>query len=131
LSSLEDELVVDPRKRMLMDRVANWVLDSKMEEYVTSFLELYGRVEILGQMAYLELVPILAAFYGKDGMDISDMLALNPREGTAYLQKRIREMKAEREKLSLPIEDGESSNDSSITSWFSEKFSWLLKRLRK
>ena len=86
---------------VLMDRLANLILDVKIDDYAESLLELYGRVEILGQTLYLTLAPFMGFIFGQDGIDISDALALNPREGSAFLLKRIKELKAQREKQSI------------------------------
>ena len=114
-----------------MEKVANWVVEARFEGYAHDVLSAYGRIELIGQMAFLELTPVLAAFYGRDGIAFADMLMLNPRDGAQYLLKRINEITVERDKLKDPNENEKPVKIFNFRSWFSEKFFWLSKRLKK
>ena len=110
------------RKIELIDRVANLILDLGLEDFADQMFTQYGSLEILGQTAFVSVAPVLTALYGADGLDASKILALNPRDGSAIMIKRLKELKAERERLKEmeTITGGKKSFWSTIKSWFSK-----------
>lgn len=112
------------RKAAAVDRIVDVILDLGVDDYAEALFGMYGRWEVLGQTSYLYLAPIMTMFYGKEGVDMADVLGLNPREGSALILKRLKEVKAEREKEKLYSVEREVSK-SGIKSWLSEK---LLRR---
>lgn len=113
------------RKAATVDRIVDVILDWGVDDYAEALLELYGRWEVLGQTSYLWLTPIASAFYGQEGLDVAELMGLTPREGSALVLKRLKEIKAEREKEKLYKQEKET-----VPFWFRIK-SWLSRLLHR
>lgn len=118
----------DERRRVAaVDRIVDTIIDLGIEDYADVLLEMYGRYEVLGQMSYMSFSPIAAALWGREGLDIAEVLALNPREGVDLILKRLKEVRAERERQKLyseEVEPAKKEEDSTslwtkIKAWFS------------
>jgi len=94
-TSLNDD---EERKAAAVDRIVDTILDLGLDDYAQVLLDMYGRYEVLGQMSYMTLAPVLAAFFGKEGLDLSQVLGLTPREGSQMILDRLKVVKAERKK---------------------------------
>lgn len=113
----------EKRRKEIIDRVAKIILDLKMEEFAEATFDMYGRFEVLGQSAYTYIAPYMAVFFGNDGLDAAEIFSLEPRQGSAMILERLRELKAERAKEKLEREDIRFT--SRVRSWISEKLSRL------
>jgi hypothetical protein len=89
---------IDSRKIEIIDRIANLILDLNLDDYAAQMFEAYGSFEVLGQTAFVSITPIMTALWGVDGFDTAQLMALDPREGSTLIIKRLKELKAEREK---------------------------------
>jgi hypothetical protein len=123
-SSLNDD---ERRKAAAVDRIVDTVLDLGLDDYAQVLLDMYGRYEVLGQMSYMTLAPVMAAFFGKEGLDLSQVLGLTPREGSQMILDRLKVVKAERQK-----EKTYSKQESlwpMIKEWFLNKIPYLKNRV--
>jgi hypothetical protein len=123
-SSLNDD---ERRKAAAVDRIVDTVLDLGLDDYAQVLLDMYGRYEVLGQMSYMTLAPVMAAFFGKEGLDLSQVLGLTPREGSQMILDRLKVVKAERQK-----EKTYSKQESLwpiIKEWFLNKIPHLKNRV--
>lgn len=111
----------DRRKKAAIDRIVNVILDYKVDDYAEVLLDVYGRFEVLGQTSYMTYAPILTAVFGKAGLDIADVLGLNPREGTQLILKRLKEVKEERESQKIESENEKSYDTKRESLWFKFK----------
>ena len=118
-------LPIDEERRNieLVDRVANIILDLGLEDFAEQMFTQYGSLEVLGQTAFVSVTPMLTALYGADGFDIAKILTLSPRDGSALMMKRLKELKVERKRLKEmePLTGEGKSFWSTINSWFSKK----------
>ena len=121
MSSKYSKLSPDERRKAdAVDRVVDIILDLGIDDYAEALLGMYGRWEILGQTSYVYITPIMTMFYGREGVDIAEVIGLNPREGSALILRRLKEVKAERIKEELYDKEREIPR-SGIMSWLSEK----------
>lgn len=88
----------EARKAAAVDRIVDVILDLGLDDYAQVLLDMYGRYEVLGQMSYMTMMPVMTAFFGKEGLDLSQVLGLTPREGSQMILDRLKMVKAEREK---------------------------------
>lgn len=108
----------DEKKKEIIDRLAKTIIDLNMQDLAEIFFDMYGRPEIIGQMAFIEYAPLVAVLFGKDGLYASEILGLEPRVGSALILKRLRELKAEKEKEKLFRK--EEPFTSKVKSWLSQ-----------
>ncbi|MDQ1281373.1 MAG: hypothetical protein QG670_2638 [Thermoproteota archaeon] len=120
--SSEDTYDEEKRKIAVADSIARLIMDTGMEDFAEHFFDVYGRIELIGQTAYLSWAPFLTMFWGDDGRLAANILGLEPKEGSKLILKQIEKVREERKQL------GEYKRPS-LKAWIKSYFRRIFPRI--